>query len=81
MITGNSTFRFHGSGYKRFNFGANFPPGTIRSDTVVMANACELNGEGFPMMGSAKITINQIVNAPDAVDIWLDVDWNSDLLI
>jgi hypothetical protein len=70
-------FQFHGSRFKRFTF----PPGTIASDNVVLANACEVNGEGFPQTGNAKITINQIVNEPDAVQIWLDVDWDSDLHI
>jgi len=70
-------FQFHGSGYKRITF----PSGTIASDSLVLANACELDGDGFPLTGNAKITVNQIVNQPDAVEIWLDVDWDSDLQI
>jgi hypothetical protein len=77
MSTWFADFQFHGSGYKRITF----PPGTIASQTLVLANACELNGEGFPQTGNAKITVNQIVNEPDAVEIWLDVDWDSDLQI
>jgi hypothetical protein len=62
-----------------------FPPGVIDRHSTILANICEMAaapGEplDFPFIGAAGMEIRNIAPRDDnIVDIWIEIDWNTDL--
>jgi hypothetical protein len=75
---------FHG-GHGEILIHANFGVGNVCHDSGVFASICEVSNPGepndIPFIGAAKMTINNIAPRDDGiVDVWVTVNWNSDLI-
>ncbi len=73
--------RFHGEWLWHINFGV----GNVDRHSCVVAHICEIaqpTGEAldYPFVGAARMTVRNIAPRDDGiVDLWLSVEWGSDL--
>ncbi|MBT2385449.1 hypothetical protein [Streptomyces sp. ISL-11] len=63
----------HGSFVKPINSPASFKTSSI------VASICELDANGNPFVGSARMTVHNVAALDGRYDVWVNIEWPSNL--
>ncbi len=69
-----------GRGHQKVVLRVNYPAVVANARAqIAYASVCELNGALQPFIGDARMYVCNIAPTATYVDIWIQIDWSSDL--
>lgn len=75
VFTGTAVFVAHGQVILNATSSA-FTPGTR-----VVASIVEIDNAGIPLIGAARMTIHNVRPYQGGVQVWANIEWNSNLRV
>ncbi|WP_242889488.1 hypothetical protein [Actinomadura litoris] len=75
VFTGTATFVTHGQVI------LNATSGSFTPNTRVTASIVELDANGVPFIGAARLTIHNVQPYQGGVRVWANIEWGSNLRV